>query len=619
MPSMCTERRRRRWDKRIRRGIRGVESQDIRKRSPIGCWEADVLAEEREERDAPDGDAPRLWSTLELPEPRPRRDVADVAAVSVDQRRKELGAFFTPPELVGALTTWAVRSPADQVLEPSAGEAAFLLASLERLRGLGAQDVAERVTGVEIDARAFATTNRLLSEAGERCRLMQADFFEVTPGMLGLFTAVIGNPPYVRYHLFRGEARKRGLRAAHAGGVELSGLASSWAPFVVHAARFLGPTGRLAFVLPAELLQVDYAAPIRAHLLERFGAVTIVTFERAVFPGAMIDTVLLLAERGERRGLRVVQLRDASDLSRAIDEPFSQPTSARWSDLRIATNGLRILDRLRADGQLQRLGDVASVDIGCVTGGNDFFILTAKEAKRRGLSRRYLRPVVARPAQLAGAVLSLVDAERMLADERCLLLALTKDGLEQERSPVGHYLRHGRRLGVSRGYKCRVRKPWYAVPGIRIPDAFMSYMASAAPRVVANDAGFASTNLVHQLTFHLTDRHARAAHVVSLHSSLSLLSFEIEGRSYGGGVLKLETREAERVELPRLTTELERALSGALPAVDAALRLEGVDGAAEHVDRILLRLGVHSEADAVAMRETRAELKNRRSGRGRTS
>lgn len=36
---------------------------------------------------------------------------------------------------------------------------------------------------------------------------------------------------------------------------------SSWAPCVVHASRFLRDDGRLAFVLPAELLQVDYAKP----------------------------------------------------------------------------------------------------------------------------------------------------------------------------------------------------------------------------------------------------------------------------------------------------------------------------------------------------------------------
>ena len=48
--------------------------------------------------------------------------------------------------------------------------------------------------------------------------------------------------------------RKRAQRAALEQGVRLSGLASSWAALVVHACAFLKPEGRLAMVLPAELL-----------------------------------------------------------------------------------------------------------------------------------------------------------------------------------------------------------------------------------------------------------------------------------------------------------------------------------------------------------------------------
>ena len=44
------------------------------------------------------------------------------------QLRKARGAFFTPPELCRYMAEWAIRAPTDRVLEPSCGEAAFLLA-----------------------------------------------------------------------------------------------------------------------------------------------------------------------------------------------------------------------------------------------------------------------------------------------------------------------------------------------------------------------------------------------------------------------------------------------------------------------------------------------------------
>ena len=60
-------------------------------------------------------------------------------------QRKARGAFFTPAAITAYLAGWAIRSPADRVLEPSCGEAGFLIAAGERLRALGAP--AERLGG----------------------------------------------------------------------------------------------------------------------------------------------------------------------------------------------------------------------------------------------------------------------------------------------------------------------------------------------------------------------------------------------------------------------------------------------------------------------------------------
>src|SRR5262249_35899810 len=124
--------------------------------------------------------------------------------------------------------------------------------------------------------------------------------------------------------------------AALAQGVRLSGLASSWAAALVHACAFLKPAGRIGMVLPAELLTVHYAEPIRRWLRNRFASVDLVMFERLQFEDAQEHVVLLLAEAaGTCQSFRLSYIDDAAELPTAIHRGVVvQPANeGKWTDL----------------------------------------------------------------------------------------------------------------------------------------------------------------------------------------------------------------------------------------------------------------------------------------------
>ncbi len=78
-------------------------------------------------------------------------DSSAPAAVDTAELRKARGAFFTPDAITRYITNWAVRTSEDTVLEPSAGDAAFLVQAVRRLQELANGDTAApRVDGVEI-------------------------------------------------------------------------------------------------------------------------------------------------------------------------------------------------------------------------------------------------------------------------------------------------------------------------------------------------------------------------------------------------------------------------------------------------------------------------------------
>jgi len=170
------------------------------------------------------------------------------------------------------------------VLDPSFGGGVFLRAACKRLRQLGASP-ADRVFGIEIDAAVHGSiSGRLANEFGVRKRnLALSDCFDTGWDAFGDLSAVVGNPPFIRYQRFTGDIRRRALACADAEGVRLSELSSSWAPFLVHAISMLNVGGRLAMVIPAEISCASYARPVLAHLARCFETVYLLTFKKKLY------------------------------------------------------------------------------------------------------------------------------------------------------------------------------------------------------------------------------------------------------------------------------------------------------------------------------------------------
>jgi adenine-specific DNA-methyltransferase len=259
------------------------------------------------------------------------------------------------------------------------------------LRYLGASKAhwSDQLHGVEIHESSAQIAGDILAKHGFDASIVIRDFFDL-PGQ-ATYDAVIGNPPFVRYQQFTGESRAKGLQAALAQGVRLTGLASSWAAFVIHGSRFLKPGGHLGLVLPAELLTVNYAAPVRRFLLDRFGSVRLVMFEKRVFPDVLEEVVLLLAEgAGGAKNFEVYQARDVTDLDR-IDPGewtnYSPEGGNKWTPALLSASAAVVYENLIASGYFEPLLSWGETFLGAVTGNNAFFCLTKAKSRRIAAER----------------------------------------------------------------------------------------------------------------------------------------------------------------------------------------------------------------------------------------
>lgn len=537
--------------------------------------------------------------------------------------RKSRGAFFTPDALADLVTTFAITSKDDYVFEPSCGEAAFLLSAARRLKTLGASinEINTHLCGNELHRESVIAARQRLKGHGYSPAVTSGDFFDMSPKGDG-FDAVIGNPPYIRYQDFSGDVRRKALEDALECGVKIDALTSSWAPFVVHATRFLRYGGKLGFVLPAELMVANYAAPVRDYLLRSFNKVNLVLFDSPVFPEVQEEVVLLLAEGfgiPNKAGSHVIISQVSTKARSFKSKSFVMDVNAgdRWLAGHAMRDAAELLTAI--PGGFTQLSEYGKIHLGAVTGSNGFFSMTRQRADELALTDQDLVPICP-PGSRHLRTLSLSTDDLSALDEagKPTLLFSPKG----EPSDAGkRYIEYGQETGISNAYKCRVRKPWWRVPGLKQCDIFITYMNGFGPNLCANEARVCFLNSVHGLFLDASIPEVAVKLLpVGALSSVTLLSAELFGRSYGGGVLKLEPAEAGLIYVPapKLLIEADSVISRIRNDVACLLSEGKREAATQLVDEILLPRFGFSENEISHLESVLREVRNRRMVRGKS-
>ena len=478
--------------------------------------------------------------------------------IANETAQKLRGGYYTPSDLAGFLTRWVKEIKPQRILEPSTGDGVFF-SELAKAKGFAKSDI----VGFELNEEEAAKASARAVEVGlKRVKVHASDFLsyaiENLDNIERQFDAVVGNPPFVRYQYLPEPFQARAEAVFRDLDLPFTKHTNAWVPFILASMAMLRPGGRLAMVVPAEIMHVTHAQSLRSYLGRECKRLVIIDPEELWFEGTLQGAVLLLAEKRATpsdvaEGLGIYPVRGREFLRLSPSDIFAAPKAingktvqGKWTRalLDVETRGL--FDELGSHHEVHKFTDVAKVDVGIVTGANKFFLVPDETVEHFGLSK-WAHPAFGRSEHCPGIVYDERQHQANATKGSPTNLLWFKGEGSAIDAKAKAYIASGERDELHRRFKCRVRAPWYTVPSVYSTEIGMLKRAHDTPRMILNRIGAYTTDTAYRIRAREVDAERLVACFLN---PLTALSAELEGRHYGGGVLELIPSEIERLIIP---------------------------------------------------------------------
>ncbi len=473
--------------------------------------------------------------------------------------RNKMGQFSTPYPLALEMMQ-NIRSVVNtddvSFIEPSIGTGVFYSAFQKVFA-----DSHQHALGFEIDPHYFYPTQELWRDFPIELRC--SDFLSQKPDKK--FDILVANPPYVRHHHID-SVTKRNLQNSvlKETGIKISGLAGLYCYFMMLSSVWLKDGGISCWLIPCEFMDSNYGEAIRRYLLQNVELIHVHRFKEndLQFTDALVSSCIVVFRKRKPMGGQV-----RFSIGGSINSPESSILLNRELLKPETKWNIHFTQKTQITPPSSTLGDFFTVKRGIATGDNDFFILNEETIKRYNIPQNFLRPVLPSPRYIKGDRINNENGLPLVQNQLYLFCCNLPEKILKEKYPkVWEYVQTGYERGVQNGYICSRRSPWYSCEE-REPATFvMPYMGRGDTnnrmfRFILNTSNAVTTNVY--LLLYPKPQYIRCMKdekvLNEVWQELNTIPIETlaqNGRSYGGGLHKMEPKELMRTPVKGIASLL---------------------------------------------------------------
>ena len=468
---------------------------------------------------------------------------------------QEKGQFWTPAWVAEAMVAYVLEQGASTLFDPAVGAGAFFKAAKTWFQETGRS---VSLSGMEIDAVALEEASANGLGKADLSAVQIGDFVLAPPQTS--FPAIVANPPYIRHHRLSATTKAE-LKtfAKRLIGMTIDGRAGLHVFFLLRALQRLDRGGRLAFIVPADTCEGVFAETLWAWIVRSYRLEAVVTFapEATPFPGVDTNAVIIMIrnEPPTEQFIWAKCLTASRDGLRAwVQSGFEQPGDCLEVQERSIREGLqtglsRCAQSAPHDGFT--LANFASVQRGIATGANEFFFMTAEQARERGIPLELLKRAIGRTRDVEGEEITEERLQSLEAMGRpTYLLSLDKTEAAELPPALQRYLQTGEDQGLSVRPLIAQRRPWYKMETRNAPPFLFAYLGRRSARFIYNRAGILPLTGFLCVYPHQTDPASLEKLWRILRHPETVQNLARVGKSYGAGAIKVEPRSLERLPLP---------------------------------------------------------------------